>query len=129
LECNLKVCFAFKPDRNTATYFNYKQKTEDNKKSSGVVYGVTCEQCPDPSKIQYIGETSRRLRDRINSHFTSQNPSSLKDHKKETGHNSFKYLILAKEDRAAERKIIESLLINKFKPSLNKDQGIKLYVT
>lgn len=121
-----QIGFTFKPDKNLASILSYKPNS-DFLKTSGVVYGVKCQQCDNPQKIKYIGETSRTLKDRINSHlYAHDTPSSIRDHITSTGHKQFDYVILARESYAAERKIAESILIRKFQPEWNRDQGIKL---
>ena len=60
--------------------------------------------------------------------FDQNNFSAIRQHKVDFGHADFEYCILAKEDNAAKRKILESIYIKKLKPVWNGDQGVTLYL-
>lgn len=133
---NIKVRIqcGYQPDTNLKSLFssyNHYQKMDQTTtlNRSGVIYGVKCVACDGGNKIGYIGETSRVLRDRINSHFGDRgNPSALRAHlENNPKHDRFQYTILGHEHRANQRKIWEALLIKKHRPKWNGDSGTKLY--
>ena len=82
-------------------------------------------------KPKYIGETSRQLKERFREHcvtnVNSNNASEPAKHAmKVHGENkkeSWNLKILGKSNNT-ERRIIESTLINKYKPGINKKAGI-----
>ena len=68
----------------------YKTKVNVCCQSSNLIYCIECKKC----KIQYVGETSRRLMDRFQGHFSTiknkrgENKSLIHDHFNQKGHNS-----------------------------------------
>lgn len=132
-ELDVVVQCSYQPDRNLLSRLNTNQSSnclqEDIMNQSGLVYGVKCLDCQDKEQIKYVGETSRKLKDRIYSHFHDRsNPSALRNHREEEPyHSNLQYQILGKELVASRRKILESLLIKKYNPVWNGDRGIQLY--
>ena len=100
-----------------------KDKTETSEKC-GVVYNIPCNSCDD----FYIGETARKMEKRFQEHSKSDKESALLEHIKQTGHSISleDVTILANEPRFHARKIREALKIHKFKPTLNRDQGLEI---
>lgn len=49
---------------STSTKQCHRIKTSMNCNTSGIIYLITCKHC----KLQYVGETERRLKDRLNAH-------------------------------------------------------------
>lgn len=123
--------WGFKSDTNILSMLSYRAESTDILNRSGVVYGVSCEECDGASTIRYVGETSRTLRERLYSHkHDKANKSALRNHTEtHPGHVNFKYKILASDYRASQRKILESIQIKKLCPIWNLDKGNRLYVT
>jgi len=108
-----------------------KPSDVDAMNTAGVVYGVTCNECTDQQKFHYIGETSRPLKLRLNSHYYDKtNQSSISEHLQNSKHKkeSLQFKILKSETDAAARKVWESIFIKKFKPNWNKDGGAQFYL-
>jgi len=101
---------------------NPKDKTNHLNKS-GVIYQITCIDC----KKQYIGETARPLGKRLEEH-KKLTSSAVKEHMDNTNHKMdwAKVRILGNELNTARRKIKEAILIRRYKPALNRDQGLDL---
>ena len=96
-----------------------KDPTPKDKKS-GVIYQVKCKTC----SRQYIGETSRTLKIRLDEHKKSTS-SAVNEHQKDTGHEIDwgNVKVIGKEEHWMQRKIKEAIAIRRHKPSLNRDQG------
>ena len=91
----------------------------------GVIYHI---KCPDCQK-DYVGETGRNLGTRFKEHTNLKGSNSaIKEHQDNTGHRcTIKNIkILGKEDHWYRRKVKESLMILRHKPSLNRDRGLEL---
>ena len=91
--CTTKKC-RYCPRLNTTgritcsvTNREYSSKIRVDCKSSNLIYCITCKIC----KIQYIGQTKRRLMDRFQGHFYNINSRNQKDvvghHFNQPGHN------------------------------------------
>ena len=76
-----------------------KPKSENILQKSGVVYGVIRNNCisetpnnnnnNNKKMYHYIGETSRTLKNRINSHmYDKKNYSAIRNHKESTNHDN-----------------------------------------
>ena len=131
----LKLYTSYKSNSNLGKMFiNLNQVTNTQKeimKMSGIVYGIKCLECNSQDKYQYIGETSRTLKERSNSHiYDRQNSSAVRDHLTQSKHKheSLEYSVLKTESIATNRKLWEAYFINKFKPSWNRDGGTKFYL-
>jgi len=129
-----KVCCSYKPNQNIySTIKNLKRNEENGQQQilnqQSVVYGVSCAECDEGKSIKYVGETSRRLRDRVNSHMAiSVNPSAIRCHKHAPPyHSNFKYSILGKEFSASKRKFLEAVYNKSLQPPWNGDNGTRKY--
>ena len=101
-----------------------KDKTENSKKC-GVVYNLTCDQCPK----SYVGETARALGTRFKEHTDGKHPNSaVWEHIAASGHSYSldKVKVLAREENSYARKIREALHIHKTQPALNRDRGLEI---
>ena len=96
----------------------------------GLVYKVTC--AHDGCGEFYIGETGRRLQERIKDHNARDKSSSLCKHALETGHppvNIEQFLVLNDGlNNYKKRKLSEALFIKEQKPTLN-EQGQSIPLT
>ena len=123
---HLNVRFVFRSSTRLSSLFPFKDKVPKFLKS-GVVYLFKCRCC----SASYVGQTTRHLHTRISEHLgispitgkQSSNPvmSSIFSHTNASGHSaSFDdFKILSSCSDSYELMIHESLLISKFKPSLN----------
>ena len=110
--------------RKVGTSFQIKDKTE-MKHNHYIVYYNECseEQC----NKNYIGETGRRISERIIDHAGRDSNSYVYKHGIETGHRSpdinyFKIIGSNFHNNAFKFKIAEALLIKQLKPTLNKQE-------
>ena len=83
--------------------------------------------CPNENcGAAYIGETARRLSERVKEHCSQDKNSALLKHKQEQGHlpmNMDNFQVLSEgHGYYRNRKIIEALYIKQQRPSLN-EQG------
>lgn len=107
-------------------YTKLKDKDEILKKSS-VVYSIPCNNCAS----NYIGQTSRVLKDRITSHKSdiklNKTTCGLAEHHFKTGHfpnyNGIK--ILKTENNLSKRLFLEMVEIQKNPNNLNKNKEIQ----
>lgn len=108
----------FKSTNTLENYLFKKKDTDSIEDISNVIYQINCKCC---NKI-YIGETGRRLKSRIAEHkrdcrIGNQN-TGLSQHSWNCDHHfdfDFKNIkILATEKNTFQRRIIESIFINKF---------------
>ena len=60
---------------STTTQRTYQSKSRVDCKSGNLIYCITCKTC----KLQYVGQTKRRLMDRFQGHFYNVNSKNLKD--------------------------------------------------
>ena len=124
----------FRNNFTVGSFFPYKDKVPVSVLSN-IVYKYTCAQCP----ATYYGETSRHLKTRIAEHrglsartgkpITRPLFSSIRDHSMLFNHDlkSDSFQILAKSNRN-DVKIVESILIDRDKPSLNIMHSDKLFI-
>ena len=111
------------------TCFNLKDQTKFEHKNDIIYHGkCPAEECPD----NYIGETKRRMSERISDHNGRDISSYLLKHVIESGHRhitgeNFKIINNGFRNNTLKRRIAESLLIKEKKPTLNKqEQSLKL---
>ena len=110
--------------------------------TAGVVYRAECLRCKDMKKCSiYIGETSRKLNERIKEHLaviknhedflSKENRASAlqihgyKEHK-ELSLKDIQVEILHIERNSQRRKIREAMCIKEMKPTLNFNRGFEL---
>ena len=111
-----------------SSQFSIKDKVE-NQHQHNVVYEATCPECP----ATYIGETGRRISERITEHASKDKNSHLLRHSKDNGHkpidmNNVK-IIGSNYKNYFKRKISEALFIKQKTPSLNvQDMSIPLHL-
>ncbi len=88
--------------------FTRHRGREHPSKTQNAIY---CAQCT--CGIQYIGESSRNLKVRLNEHHFGSSISSLSIHMHDTGHKPTMHdtIILAKERNGLKCKVIESFCI------------------
>ena len=95
------------------------QDPRDNK--SGVIYSYQCNHldCDE----EYIGETSRTLRERRKKHL--RQPSPIHGHIQQTGHGITEdsFSIIGRQDQGQARTIKESIYIRVNNPTLNQNIG------
>ena len=108
------------------SYFKYKDRIPLGCQSS-VVYSFSCASCD----ASYIGSTKRALNDRIQQHrgksvrtgnwLVNPDPSAIRDHADICGTalSAADFKIIGRENCEHSLRILESLHIHKFKPSLN----------
>ena len=120
---NVKPRTAF-TGRKVGTSFQIKDKTE-MKHNHYIVYYNECseEQC----NKNYIGETGRRISERIIDHAGRDSNSCVYKHCVETGYrspniNDSKIIGSNFRKNVFKRKIAEALLIKQLKPTLNKQE-------
>ena len=118
---NVKPRIAF-TGRKVGTSFQIKDKTE-MKHNHDIVYYKECgeEQCSE----NYIGQTGRRIIERIRDHAWKDSNSYVYKHCIETGHrsadiNDFEIIGSNFCKNVFKRKIAGALLIKHLKPTLNK---------
>ena len=125
---NVKPQIAY-TGRKVGASFQIKDKTE-MKHNHDFVYYNECpmEQCNE----NHIGETGRRISERIIDHAGRDSNSYVYKHCIETSHRSpyisdFKIVGSNFRKNVFKRKIAEALLIKQFKPTLNKqEQSIEI---
>ncbi len=78
---------------------------------SKIQHAVYCVQCT--CGVQYVGETERNLKVRLNEHFNNTSCSSLSCRLQQTGHKPTMHdtIILVKERNCLKRKVLESFCI------------------
>ena len=104
-------------------YFSHKDPIPDNLKSF-LVYKFTCASCSS----NYIGETCRHFKTRIEEHIKKDNKSHIFKHLHSTAtcfdsYNSLSFKIIDKANSKFDLKIKEALHINWRKPNLNAQQN------
>ena len=115
-------------NKKLGTKFQLKDKTKFHQQNSLVYYS----KCLDKTCNEYyVGETDRRIEDRIIDHNKLDKNSHLLRHSREKNHqhmweNDFK--VLGNNYRSnIKRKISEALFIKQLKPSLNvKEKPVQL---
>ena len=124
----VKTCFTYNTQK-LASRFHTKDITRKEHRH-GLVYKVTCGH--DGCGEFYIGETGRRLQERIRDHNARDKSSSLCKHALETGHppvNIEQFLVLNDGlNNYKKRKLSEALFIKEQKPTLN-EQGQSIPLT
>ena len=131
----INVKFVIVPQLTIQNFFHVKDRQPSSLVSS-VVYKYICSQC----SATYIGETRKQLKIRMSQHqgksFRSNNKipslthSKILDHALDFGHpvdeNSFKIIDSCNN---LDLKVLESINIHKFKPSLNDlSSSTELYI-
>ena len=125
---NVKVQIAFTGKRLSSCF-----KTKDRTKfehQHDIIYQVKCsaENCSD----DYIGESARRIIERVKDHGGRDTKSHVLKHSSEKEHvevtqEDFKIIGSNFKNNRLKRKIAEALLIKQKRPSLNaQDQSVEL---
>lgn len=112
--------------------FNIKDRTQI-KHQNDVIYKIKCPE--ENCNATYIGETVRRLHERLKDHQGRDKNSNVIKHTITHGHKEISIddiTILAENNKTYyNRKILESLFIKKYKPSINSQQNsipLKLFI-
>ena len=126
LPTNIRTKIAFTGSK-LSTCFQVKDKTKFEHNHDIVYRGI----CPETDCSEnYLGETARRISERVKDHTVKDVHSHLFKHAVESGHKVLdvtNYSIIGKwyENNIKKRKIAEALLIKEIKPTLNRqDQSI-----
>ena len=95
---------------------------------AGVVYYLKCLICNEDSDMEYIGETSRLLKERLKEHMNANSKSEVSKHIREkhilSTINDWEIRILAHEKDNLKRKILEAFYISKLNPKINNSKGM-----
>lgn len=106
--------------KKLSTMFQIKDTTP-TEHMHNVVYELTCP--TDNCKASYIGETARRLSTRVLEHAGVDNNSHMLKHAIDSGHHSVTMkdvnILSSGNNNIVKRKLVEALLIKKYRPSLN----------
>ena len=113
-----------------STKFQIKDKTKDEHKHDLVYYGK-CPECDE----SYVGETGRRLQDRVDEHSRKDSKSNILRHSYQENHknvsrNNFQILGNGYKKMKFKRKLSEALYIIELRPSLNRQEtsvALKLF--
>ena len=124
--------FTFKPVIQTKRFIKNYSNTEQNKMN--VVYAVRCKDCTNNNTLTvnashgwYIGETTQYLSKRLYQHL-KQNTSNIYQHSLVTHHvfDMEHPVILDVQNNPLKLMISESKFIQKYKPTINSNEGLKL---
>ena len=128
LPTNIRTKIAFTGSK-LSTCFQVKDKTKFEHNHDIVYHGI----CPETDCSEnYIGETARRISERVKDHTGKDVHSHLFKHAVESGHEVLdvtNYSIIGKGYgiNIKKRKIVEKLLIKEIKPTRNRQgQSIAL---
>ena len=107
--------------RKLGSAFNIKDQTKLVHKHD-LTYLVKCPE--NTCSETYLGETARRLSERVMEHAGKDNKSHMLKHTLQSGHpsvssNDFRILQKGYNNNKVKRKTSEALLIRKHRPSLN----------
>ena len=111
--------------KKLGSYFNIKDQTKIQHQNDLIYYT----ECPENDCLEnYVGETERRLQERVDEHGGKDNKSHVLKYTYESGHkgvsiNDFKALIKGFKNHKMKRKISEALFIKKIQPTLNKQEN------
>ena len=124
---NVKTCITYE-DTKLSTQFPVKDRTKFEHRHN-IVY-FSC--CPNATcNDTYVGETDRRIKERIMDHNKRDKSSHLLKHARESQHthvwkDDFK-ILSGNYKSSVKRKISEALYIRTLKPTLNvKEKSIRL---
>ena len=101
---------------------------EDTEDQAGVVYQISCKDCP----AQYVGQTGRHLRDRLKEHKRATTrgyelESGVAEHVMDTNHEiDWSVKVLDRDSNQRKRLVREAVWIRKTHPSMNREQGFEL---
>ena len=111
--------------KKLGSFFNIKDQTK-LQHNNDLTYLVKC-----PEKTcweNYLGETARRINERVLEHVGKDKKSHMLQHTLQSGHpsislNEFKILEKGFNGNRVKRKISEALLIKQYQPSLNTQEN------
>jgi hypothetical protein len=119
---NLRV--AFKAPAELGDHFPFKDKVDDPKKLSGVIYHLKCKNCTD----SYIGMTTRTFLKRLAEHKKDKNSHVFQHHSLINHEIDFENVeILDRADSELKLQYKEMLYIRKLAPSLNTQLNSELF--
>ena len=108
-QCKFKILWKTKKVKSL-----FKNKDKINHPSQ-VIYHGTCS-----CQVNYVGETSRNLQERISEHEDITKLSEPARHLRSNPNHSFTWKVIAPAHSWTLRRILEALLIAKLRPDLNK---------
>jgi hypothetical protein len=119
---NLRV--AFKAPAELGDHFPFKDKVDDPKKLSGVIYHLKCKNCSD----SYIGMTTRTFIKRMSEHKKDKNSHVFQHNSLDNHEIDFDNVeILDRADSELKLQYKEMLYIRKLAPTLNKQLNSELF--
>ena len=107
------------------SFFNIKDQTK-LEHNNDLTYLV---KCPEKTCSEnYLGETARRINERVLEHAGKDKNSHMLQHTLQSGHpsvslNEFKILEKGFNSNRVKRKISEALLIKQYRPTLNTQEN------
>ena len=121
----IQIRIAFKAPATLSDHFPFKDKTNDPKQQSNVIYHIKCNECD----ADYIGKSIRICNIRMNEHDNNKSKSNAHIHELETGHkmNFDDIEILDRASNDLKLSLKEMLYIRKLKPKLNKQLESELF--
>ena len=122
---NHGVTVCHKPTNKLRNFLVHLKDEVEDINRCGVIYMGQCNTCEQ----QYIGETARSMKTRINEHLHKKEPpTAIKEHLSITNHHmeTKSFSILTGEPIVYNRKVKEAIKIKKLKPALNRDGGLDL---
>jgi hypothetical protein len=131
-ECN--VCFRSKRLYDLTKSQSKREREVDEREEKGVVYEFECRECEREGKeVKYIGETGRRLKERVKEHMRISNEEKwtevgrhgMEMHGK-VDEGMWRIKVLERERDEFRRRVVEAVKIEKIKPELNKSKGVKV---
>ena len=113
------------------SFFNIKDQTK-LEHNNDLTYLV---KCPEKTCSEnYLGETARRINERVLEHAGKDKKSHMLQHNLQSGHpsvslNEFKILGKGFNNNRVKRKISENLLINQYRPTLKHTRKLNIFRT
>ena len=111
--------------KKLSSLFNIKDDTKKMHKHDLVYYG----ECPTPNCIDnYIGETGRRINERVIDHSGRDKKSHMLKHHFNMNHDnvdldSFKILNMGYNNNIYKRRVSEALYVKQYRPTLNVQEN------
>ena len=117
--------------KKLGSFFNIKDQTK-LEHNNDLTYLV---KCPEKTCSEnYLGETARRINERVLEHAGKDKNSHMLQHTLQSGHpsvslNEFKILGKGFNNNRVKRKISENLLINQYRPTLKHTRKLNIFRT
>ena len=122
---NHGVTVCHKPTNKLRNFLVHPKDEVEDLNRCGVIYLGKCNTCDK----EYIGETARSMKIRINEHLhKKEQPTAIKEHLAISKHHmeTKSFSILSGEPIKYNRKVKEAIKIKKLKPDLNRDDSFDL---